>query len=62
MMRLLAYQAVVWRTGSVAHFFADVTASARRLFPHRRQKLMQREAFVELISNLEDGHIYMLTL
>lgn len=51
---------MVWRSGSSAEFFEDVKSTAQRLFPHRRQKELQRAAFNERIATLEDGHVIMV--
>jgi len=44
----------------VTELFRDVRSAAECLFPHRRQKQIQRAAINEMIANLEDGHVIMV--
>lgn len=50
----------MWRAGSAEEFFVDVKDAANRLFPHRRQKDMQRVAYGEMIATLEEGHVILV--
>lgn len=53
-------QAVVCKTGFANNFFMDVTAVLHRPFSHRRQEMMQRVAFNEMVVNLEKGHVILV--
>ena len=53
-------QAVVWKTGFASDFFVDVTAALNRVFPHRRQKAVQRVAFNQMVASLGNGSLLLV--